>query len=36
VLDLGLIFFFLVYTFLFNLVFDRIFGLPASALPQPS
>lgn len=33
VLDLGLIAFFLAYTFVFNLVFDRIFGLPASALP---
>jgi uncharacterized membrane protein len=33
VLDLGLLLFFLVYTFVFNWVFDRIFGLPASALP---
>ncbi|HUH88497.1 MAG TPA: PACE efflux transporter [Pusillimonas sp.] len=33
VLDLGLIAFFLFYTFVFNLAFDRIFGLPASALP---
>jgi uncharacterized membrane protein len=31
VLDLGLIVFFLVYTFVFSWVFDRIFGLPASA-----
>ncbi len=31
VLDLGLIVFFLVYTFVFNLAFDRLFGLPASA-----
>jgi len=31
VLDLGLIMFFLVYTFVFNLVFDRLFGLPTSA-----
>jgi uncharacterized membrane protein len=31
VLDLGLLVFFLVYTFGFNLAFDRIFGLPASA-----
>lgn len=31
VLDLGLIVFFLVYTFLFNLGFDHLFGLPASA-----
>jgi uncharacterized membrane protein len=33
VLDLGLIVFFLIYTFVFNLLFDRVFGLPASALP---
>jgi uncharacterized membrane protein len=33
VLDLGLLMFFLVYTFVFNWVFDRVFGLPASALP---
>lgn len=31
-LDLGLLAFFLVYTFSFNLGFDRVFGLPASAL----
>lgn len=31
VLDLGLIVFFLVYTFAFNLAFDKVFGLPASA-----
>ena len=31
VLDLGLIGFFLVYTFAFSWVFDRVFGLPASA-----
>lgn len=30
-LDFGLIVFFLVYTFVFNLAFDRLFGLPASA-----
>lgn len=35
VLDLGLIVFFLVYTFVFNLMFDRIFGLPTSAQPAP-
>ena len=36
VLDLGLIVFFLVYTFVFNLAFDKIFGLPASAQePRP-
>lgn len=33
VLDLGLIVFFLVYTFVFNLLFDRFFGLPTSAQP---
>ncbi|MGC4394951.1 PACE efflux transporter [Hydrogenophaga sp. T2] len=33
VLDLGLIVFFLIYTFVFNLAFDRVFGLPASAAP---
>ena len=32
VMDLGLVVFFLVYTFVFNWVFDRMFGLPASAL----
>ncbi|MDI3510646.1 MAG: hypothetical protein PWQ61_1411 [Betaproteobacteria bacterium] len=31
VLDLGLIVFFLIYTFVFNLAFDKVFGLPASA-----
>lgn len=31
VLDLGLVVFFMLYTFLFSLVFDRVFGLPASA-----
>lgn len=35
VLDLGLSLFFLVYTFVFNLGFDKVFGLPASALPLP-
>lgn len=35
VLDLGLIVFFLIYTFVFNLLFDRVFGLPASA-QEPS
>lgn len=33
VMDLALIVFFLVYTFVFNWGFDRIFGLPASAQP---
>lgn len=31
VLDVGLIVFFLIYTFAFSWVFDRLFGLPASA-----
>ncbi|WP_310564042.1 PACE efflux transporter [Hydrogenophaga sp.] len=31
VLDLGLSVFFLVYTFAFNLAFDKLFGLPLSA-----
>ena len=30
-MDLGLVVFFLVYTFVFNWAFDAIFGLPASA-----
>lgn len=34
VLDAGFILFFLVYTFIFSWVFDRVFGLPASALPK--
>ncbi|PZQ52567.1 MAG: hypothetical protein DI556_02650 [Rhodovulum sulfidophilum] len=33
-LDLGLIVFFLFYTFAFNLGFDRVFGLPASAMAE--
>lgn len=33
VMDLALIVFFLCYTFVFNWVFDRVFGLPASAQP---
>jgi uncharacterized membrane protein len=36
VYDLGLMLFFMVYTFLFNLAFDHVFGLPASALPSSS
>lgn len=36
VYDLGLMLFFMVYTFLFNLGFDHVFGLPASALPATS
>jgi uncharacterized membrane protein len=31
VMDLGLVLFFLVYTFVFNWAFDTVFGLPASA-----
>ncbi|MDF1484908.1 PACE efflux transporter [Ramlibacter sp. H39-3-26] len=34
VMDLGLVVFFLGYTFVFNWGFDRMFGLPASALPH--
>jgi Predicted membrane protein len=34
VTDLGFILFFLVYTFVFAWCFDKIFGLPASALPD--
>jgi uncharacterized membrane protein len=30
-MDLGLLLFFLVYTFVFSWVFDRVFGLPAAA-----
>lgn len=33
VLDLGLIVFFMIYTYAFNLLFDRVFGLPSSAMP---
>lgn len=35
VYDLGLMLFFMVYTFLFNLAFDHVFGLPVSAMPAP-
>ena len=31
-MDLGLLLFFLIYTFVFTWVFDRLFGLPASAV----
>jgi uncharacterized membrane protein len=34
-MDIGLTVFFLVYAYIFNLIFDSIFGLPASALPLP-
>ncbi|WP_296257261.1 MULTISPECIES: PACE efflux transporter [unclassified Pseudomonas] len=32
-LNVGLVVFFLVYTFTFNLLFDKLFGLPLSAQP---
>lgn len=35
VLEAGILVFFMVYTFVFNWAFDRIFGLPASAQPLP-
>lgn len=34
VLEMGLALFFLAYTFVFNWAFDKVFGLPTSALPQ--
>ncbi|MBB3260763.1 putative membrane protein [Paraburkholderia bannensis] len=34
-MDIGLTMFFLVYAYIFNLIFDSVFGLPASALPLP-
>lgn len=34
-LEIGLALFFLLYTFVFNWAFDKVFGLPASALPLP-
>lgn len=33
ILDLGLLVFFVFYTFVFSLLFDRLFGLPLSAQP---
>lgn len=36
VADLGILLFFLVYTVVFTWCFDRVFGLPASALPASS
>ncbi|MCL6706370.1 PACE efflux transporter [Pseudomonas sp. R2.Fl] len=33
--NLGLLVYFLVYTYLFNLAFDTLFGLPESARPKP-
>ena len=35
VMDIGLVVFFLVYTFVFNWGFDQIFGLPAAAGGDP-
>lgn len=35
VLDAGLLMFFLFYTFVYNWGFDKIFGLPRSAMPAP-
>ena len=32
VMDLGLVVFFVCYTFVFNWAFDRVFGLPTSAM----
>lgn len=34
VMDLGLVVFFVAYTFVFNWVFDRVFGLPAAAMGE--
>jgi len=34
ILDLGLLVFFLFYTFAFNWVFDEVFGLPAAISPN--
>ena len=34
VLDIGLLVFFVFYTFTFTMAFDRIFGLPLSARPE--
>ncbi|NVM75306.1 putative membrane protein [Duganella sp. SG902] len=31
VLDIGLLIFFMIYTYIFSLAFDHVFGLPASA-----
>ena len=35
VMDMALVVFFLVYTFVFNWAFDKVFGLPLSAQPLP-
>lgn len=34
ILDLGLLVFFLFYTFAFNWVFDAVFGLPTAVMPN--
>ncbi|MCJ7996194.1 PACE efflux transporter [Rhizobium cremeum] len=34
VTNVGLLIYFLAFTYVFNLAFDRLFGLPASARPQ--
>jgi uncharacterized membrane protein len=36
VLNLAMVLFFLAYGFLFNLAFDRLFGLPLAAQPRPA
>ncbi|MEN0038036.1 MAG: PACE efflux transporter [Cellvibrio sp.] len=36
ILDMGLLAFFLFYTFIFNWVFDTVFGLPASVITEPA
>lgn len=36
ILDLGLLAFFLFYTFIFNWVFDTVFGLPAAVMRDPA
>ena len=36
VADLGILAFFFVYAIVFTWTFDRIFGLPQSALPLPA
>lgn len=35
ILDVGLLVFFLFYTFTFNWAFDAVFGLPAAVSPNP-
>jgi uncharacterized membrane protein len=35
-MDIGLSVFFLVYAYVYNLIFDTVFGLPASAMPVVS